>query len=177
MKDAESMLQITARDIAALTGGALVGGATGDEPGTGVAQIDSREVGPGDLFAAFLGENADGHDFLDAAHRAGAALSLVTEERGVPAVRVDDVRTALSLLAREQLGRARRETPRLVVLAVTGSAGKTGTKDLFGTILGAHGTTIAPAGSFNNELGLPLTVLRLGAQTRFLVLEMGARGI
>ena len=171
------MLQITARDIAALTGGALVGGATGDELVTGVAQIDSREVGPGDLFAAFLGENADGHDFLDAAHRAGAALSLVTEERGVPAVRVDDVRTALSLLAREQLGRARRENPRLVVLAVTGSAGKTGTKDLLGTILGAHGTTIAPAGSFNNELGLPLTVLRLGAQTRFLVLEMGARGI
>ncbi|NMA76653.1 MAG: UDP-N-acetylmuramoyl-tripeptide--D-alanyl-D-alanine ligase [Actinomycetales bacterium] len=171
------MLQITARDIAALTGGALVGGASGDELVTGTAQIDSREVGPGDLFAAFPGESVDGHDYLTSARASGAALALVTEDRGVPAVQVPDVRQALSVLAREQLGRAREENPELVVLAVTGSAGKTGTKDLLGTILGAHGSAIAPAGSFNNELGLPLTVLRISAETRYLVLEMGARGI
>ena len=171
------MLQITAREIAALTDGALVGGATGDELVTGTAQIDSREVGPGDLFAAFLGESVDGHDFLAAAQTSGAAITLVTEDRGVPAVQVDDVQRALSVLAREQLGRARRENAELVVLAITGSAGKTGTKDLLGTILGAHGPTVAPAGSFNNELGLPLTVLRISAETRYLVLEMGARGI
>ena len=171
------MLQTTARDIAALTGGDLVGGASGDELVTGIAQIDSREVSTGDLFAAFRGERVDGHEFLDAAHRAGAALSLVTEDRGVPAVRVADVREALSQLAHAQLDRAREENPQLVVLSVTGSAGKTGTKDLLGAILRASGPVVAPVGSLNNELGLPLTVLRLDAETRYLVLEMGARGI
>ena len=171
------MLQTTAREIAALTGGALVGGATGDELVTGTARIDSRDIEPGDLFAAFVGESVDGHDYLGTAQQSGAAISLVTEDRGAPAVRVDDVGDALSELARVQLERAREESPDLVVLAVTGSAGKTGTKDLLGTILGAQGPTVAPVGSFNNELGLPLTVLRLTAQTRFLVLEMGARGI
>jgi len=171
------MLQITARDIAALTGGTLVGGATGDELVTGIARIDSRDVTPGDLFAAFRGEHVDGHDYLEAARTAGAALSLLSEDRGVPGVQVDDVREALSALARAQLERARTENPDLMVLAATGSAGKTGTKDLLGTILSAQGPTIAPAGSLNNELGLPLTVLRLAADTRFLVLEMGARGI
>lgn len=171
------MLQTTARDIAALTGGDLVGGASGDELVTGIAQIDSREVSTGDLFAAFRGEHVDGHEFLDAAHRAGATLSLVTEDRGVPAVRVADVREALSQLAHAHLDRARQENPQLVVLAVTGSAGKTGTKDLLGAILRASGPVVAPVGSLNNELGLPLTVLRLDAGTRYLVLEMGARGI
>ena len=171
------MLHITTREIAEITGGSLVGGASGDEQVTGAARIDSREVGEGDLFAAFLGEHVDGHDYLDAARTAGAAAALVTEDRGTPAVRVADVRDALSALARAQLERARTENPDLVVLAVTGSAGKTGTKDLLGTILSAAGETIAPAGSLNNELGLPLTVLRLTSATRFLVLEMGARGI
>ena len=171
------MLHITTREIAEITGGSLVGGASGDEQVTGAARIDSREVGEGDLFAAFLGEHVDGHDYLDAARTAGATAALVTEDRGTPAVRVADVREALSALARAQLERARTENPDLVVLAVTGSAGKTGTKDLLGTILSAAGETIAPAGSLNNELGLPLTVLRLTSATRFLVLEMGARGI
>jgi UDP-N-acetylmuramoyl-tripeptide--D-alanyl-D-alanine ligase len=171
------MLQITTREIAEITGGTLVGGATGDEQVTGTARIDSREVTAGDLFAAFGGEHVDGHDYLDAARTAGATAALVTEDRGTPAVRVADVLEALSALARAQLERARAENPELVVLAVTGSAGKTGTKDLLGTILSAAGETIAPAGTFNNELGLPLTVLRLTAETRFLVLEMGARGI
>ena len=171
------MLHITTREIAEITGGSLVGGASGDEQVTGAARIDSREVVEGDLFAAFLGEHVDGHDYLDAARTAGATAALVTEDRGTPAVRVADVREALSALARAQLERARTENPDLVVLAVTGSAGKTGTKDLLGTILSAAGETIAPAGSLNNELGLPLTVLRLTSATCFLVLEMGARGI
>ena len=171
------MLHITTREIAEITGGSLVGGASGDEQVTGAARIDSREVGEGDLFAAFLGEHVDGHDYLEAARTAGATAALVTEDRGTPAVRVADVREALSALARAQLESARTENPDLVVLAVTGSAGKTGTKDLLGTILSAAGETIAPAGSLNNELGLPLTVLRLTSATRFLVLEMGARGI
>ncbi|WP_299299835.1 UDP-N-acetylmuramoyl-tripeptide--D-alanyl-D-alanine ligase [uncultured Brachybacterium sp.] len=171
------MLQITARELAALTDGTLVGGATGEELVTGTAQIDSRDVTPGDLFAAFRGEHVDGHDYLETARAAGAALALVTEDRGLPAVQVQDVQSALTALAHAQLERAREENPELVVLAVTGSAGKTGTKDLLGTILSTHGPTVAPAGSFNNELGLPLTVLRLTSETRYLVLEMGARGI
>ncbi|HJB12021.1 MAG TPA: UDP-N-acetylmuramoyl-tripeptide--D-alanyl-D-alanine ligase [Candidatus Brachybacterium merdavium] len=170
------MLETTAREIAEITGGRLVGGATGDERVTGDARIDSRSVATGDLFAAFVGERADGHDYLEAAREGGAVLSLVSREAQMPGVLVEDVGRALSELARAQLSRARQEHPALTVLAVTGSAGKTGTKDLMGRILGDIAPTIAPVGSFNNELGLPLTVLRLRPETRFLVLEMGSRG-
>ncbi len=171
------MLTITAREIADLTGGLLTGGADGSERVSGCAVIDSREAGAGDLFAALPGSRVDGHDYVSSAVAGGAALSLVSREVEHPAVLVDDVQEALSVLARAQLERARRENPDLVVLAVTGSAGKTGAKDLIGLVLAAEGETIAPAGSLNNELGLPLTVLRLRETTRFLVLEMGARGI
>ena len=175
------MLETTSREIAGITGGRLVGGATGEERVTGQARIDSREVAAGDLFAAFDGEHADGHDYLAAAAGRHAALALVaretTGEHAVPAVLVEDVGAALSALAHAQLERARAERDDLVVLAVTGSAGKTSTKDLLHTVLSAAGPTVATQASFNNELGLPLTVLRLGADTRFLVLEMGARGV
>ncbi|MDO5661467.1 MAG: UDP-N-acetylmuramoyl-tripeptide--D-alanyl-D-alanine ligase [Brachybacterium sp.] len=176
------MLPTTAARIAEITGGSLVGGADGTETVDGSARVDSRLIGPGDLFAAFDGERTDGHAHARAARDAGAPLALVSRDVDVPAVRVDDVRDALGALARVQLERARAErTDRgaapLVVIAVTGSAGKTGTKDLLADLLGTTGETIAPIGSFNNELGLPLTVLGLTSGTRFLVLEMGARGI
>ncbi|MGY5763810.1 UDP-N-acetylmuramoyl-tripeptide--D-alanyl-D-alanine ligase [Brachybacterium sp. DNPG3] len=171
------MLQTTAQEIADVTGGRLVGGADGDEIVSGAARIDSRGVAPGDLFAAFVGERTDGHEHVPAAVEAGATLALVSREIEQPAVLVEDVREALSALARAQLERARAENPELVVLAVTGSAGKTGAKDLLGLVLSDAGPTVAPAGSFNNELGLPLTVLSIDGSTRFLVLEMGARGI
>lgn len=175
------MLETTSRDIAGITGGRLVGGATGEETVTGEARIDSREVAAGDLFAAFDGEHVDGHGFLARAHAAGAALSLVSREtdgeQSVPAVLVADVGAALSALARAQLERARAEREDLVVLAVTGSAGKTSTKDLLRRVLGTAGEVVATHASLNNELGLPLTVLRLTPTTRFLVLEMGARGV
>lgn len=171
------MLAITAQEIADLTGGELIGGATGTEQVTGAARIDSRAVAEGDLFAAFHGENVDGHRFVGPARDAGAALALVTDAVDVPAVRVADVETALSDLARAQLASARARREDLRVVALTGSAGKTGTKDLLGALLREVGPTVAPAGSPNNELGLPLTVLSLTEDTRFLVLEMGARGI
>lgn len=170
------MLRTTAQEIADIVGGELIGGATGTQTVTGAARIDSRQVGPGDLFAAFDGEKVDGHCFVEAAREAGAALALVSRPVPGPAVLVDDVQDALADLARAHLERARREREDIVVFAVTGSAGKTGTKDLLGHLLSGLGATIAPAGSFNNELGLPLTVLSLDASTRFLVLEMGARG-
>lgn len=171
------MLTTTAQEIADTVGGRLIGGATGQETITGAARIDSRAVEPGDLFAAFVGEHADGHRFVGSAREHGAALSLVSAEVDTPAVLVEDVEEALARLAATQLERARTGTTPLTVLAITGSAGKTGTKDLLGLLLRPHGETIAPAGSFNNELGLPLTVLALRSTTRFLVLEMGARGI
>ena len=88
------MLQTTAREIADLTGGTLVGGATGDELVTGTAVIDSRDLEPGDLFAAFRGEHADGHDHLAAAQQTGAAIALVSEDRGTPAVQAEPVEVA-----------------------------------------------------------------------------------
>lgn len=171
------MLRTTAREIADVVGGRLAGGATGAETVTGRARIDSRLVEVGDLFAAFAGEHVDGADYAPAAHAAGAALILGTQDTGVPSVLVEDVEAALSALAHSQLDRARAARTDLVVLALTGSAGKTGTKDMIGEILAPLGPTVAPAGSHNNELGLPLTVLDIDEETRFLVLEMGARGI
>src|SRR5690606_5545648 len=121
------MLRVDAAEIARITGGTLVGGADGTETVTGRARIDSRAIETGDLFAAFAGEHVDGHRFAAAAHAAGAVLALVSEDVDVPAVKVADVEAALSALAREQLARARQLTPELQVVAITGSAGKTGT--------------------------------------------------
>ncbi len=168
------MIEMTLSEVAAVVGGTVaddVPGA-GDVVVTGAAFLDSREVVPGGLFAAFAGERADGHRFAAAAVAAGAAAVLGSRPVGVPAVLVGDVRDALQRLARELLARL----PDLAVVALTGSQGKTTTKDVLSAVLPAAGATVATAGSFNNELGLPLTVLRADAGTRFLVLEMGARG-
>ncbi|MET8676534.1 UDP-N-acetylmuramoyl-tripeptide--D-alanyl-D-alanine ligase [Streptomyces sp. NPDC004647] len=139
---------------------------------TGPVVIDSREVRPDSLFAAFQGEHADGHDFAQRAVEAGAAAVLAARPVGVPAIVVDDVEAALGALARavvERLG--------TTVVALTGSAGKTSTKDLIAQLLERRGPTVWPPGSFNNEIGLPLTALRADTGTRHLVLEMGARGV
>jgi UDP-N-acetylmuramoyl-tripeptide--D-alanyl-D-alanine ligase len=140
-------------------------------------------VGPGGLFVAFDGAKLDGHEFAAAARDAGAVAVLGTRpisarelaERPsvpVPTILVGDALAAIGALARAVLDRL----PDLTVVGITGSSGKTSTKDLIGQLLERLGPTIAPAGSFNNELGLPHTVLRADAGTRFLVLEMGARG-
>ncbi len=143
---------------------------------TGAAFLDSREPVAGGLFVAFSGEHADGHDFASAAVAGGAAAVLGSRPTGVPSVVVEDARAALQVLARVVLERLRAEGGPLVV-GITGSQGKTSVKDMLAAVLAAHGPTVATYGSFNNELGLPLTVLRADAGTRFLVLEMGARGI
>ena len=166
------MIALTLPEIAAVVGGRVV-----DDPDgvvvTGAATVDSREVEPAGLFAAFVGERSDGHDFAGAAVAAGAAAVLGSRATGHPTVLVDDPRDALAALAHHVLGRL----PEVTVLAVTGSQGKTSTKDLLAGVLAGHAETVATRGSFNNELGLPLTVLRAGPSTRFLLLEMGARGI
>ena len=126
---------------------------------------------------AFAGEHVDGHDYAMAAVEGGAAAVLGTRATGAPTVLVDDARVALQVLARAVLQRLREETIRLRVLAITGSQGKTTAKDMLARVLADAGATVATAGSFNNELGLPLTVLRADRKTCYLVLEMGARGV
>jgi UDP-N-acetylmuramoyl-tripeptide--D-alanyl-D-alanine ligase len=161
--------------IARITGGRVADDVPGaqDVVVTGPAFIDSRDVVPGGLFAAFLGAQADGHRYAAGAVEAGAAAVLGSRPVGVPAVVVDDPRAALQELARALLA----ELDDLTVVGLTGSQGKTTTKDLLAAVLAAAGDTVATQGSFNNELGLPLTVLRAEPATRHLVLEMGARGI
>ncbi|MFC8191839.1 UDP-N-acetylmuramoyl-tripeptide--D-alanyl-D-alanine ligase [Cellulomonas sp. NPDC057328] len=179
------MIALTAAEIAAATGGAL----SGTAPGTVVAGpvvVDSREVLPGGLFVALPGEHVDGHDFAAGAVAAGAALVLAARpldgpDGPLPCVVVPDVERALGDLARDVLARLREAAVEpggsgLRVVGVTGSVGKTTTKDLLAQLCGAAGPTVAPVRSFNNEIGLPLTVLRADEATRFLVLEMGASG-
>jgi len=167
------VIALTLGDIAGIVDGRL---APGTDPATTVtapAFLDSRELVPGGLFAAFDGESADGHDYAASAIEAGAAGMLGSRDVGVPGVLVPDVEAALGALAREVLLRL----PELTVIALTGSSGKTSTKDLLGQVLAGHAPTVFTEGSFNNEKGLPLTVLRADEDTRFLVLEMGARGL
>ena len=159
----------------------VVGGTLHGEPGagdvvvSGPVVIDGREAGEGSLFAAFVGERVDGHDHVDQAAAAGAVAVLGSRPTGLPTVVVEDVRAALQLLASYVVGRVRAEGD-LTVVALTGSQGKTSTKDLLAAVLGSAAATVATRGSFNNELGMPLTALRVEPDTRFLVLEMGARG-
>jgi UDP-N-acetylmuramoyl-tripeptide--D-alanyl-D-alanine ligase len=156
---------MTLQEIAEVVGGTVHGDPdlVVDAP----AFLDSRKAAPGGLFVAVVGEHVDGHEYA-----AGAHAVLGSRPIGAPTVVVGDPETALAALARHV---ARRLDA--TVLALTGSQGKTGTKDYLAQVLAAAGPTVATAGSFNNELGLPLTVLRADAGTEFLVLEMGARGI
>ena len=160
------MIPLKLSEIALLTGGVLHGE---DVVVTGPVEYDSRKMTEGGLFVAFVGSKVDGHDFVPAS-AAGVLGSRTTDK---PTVVVEDPRAALGLLARAVLDRL----PGLIVIGITGSSGKTSTKDMIGQLLARIGPTIAPPGSLNNELGLPYTVLQADAETRFLVLEMGARGI
>ncbi|MFI0432279.1 MAG: UDP-N-acetylmuramoyl-tripeptide--D-alanyl-D-alanine ligase [Candidatus Nanopelagicales bacterium] len=164
------MIDLTLAEVAAAVDGQLHG--DGSTVVTGIA-IDSRAISPGDLFVAFPGERSDGHDFAAAALASGAGAVMCQRVVAEPAVVVADPLAAVGMLATAVLARL----PQVTAVGVTGSSGKTSTKDLLAQILAPSGPTIAPVGSFNNELGLPLTALRSDADTRFLVLEMGARGI
>lgn len=167
------MIPLTLAEVAAATSGRLSGVADPQARVDGAVEVDSRRVGPGGLFVAVAGDRADGHHFAAGAVEAGAVAALTDRPLpGVPCVVVADTVVALGRLATAVLQRAP-----VTVAGVTGSSGKTTTKDLLASVLAAHGETVAPAGSFNNEVGLPLTVLRTTPTTRFLVLEYSARGI
>lgn len=178
------MIDFTAAEIAQITGGELAA-----NPHLTPASVvtDSREAGPGSLYVAKAGEQADGHDFIASAFAAGAVLTLaerlVTDESGLPypSVIVPDAVLAMGALAAAAVDRIRQaRTQRgdaFSVVGITGSAGKTTTKDLLAGILSAQGPTVAPQGSYNGEVGVPLTVFQATTDTRYLVIEMGATGI
>ncbi|WP_016906989.1 UDP-N-acetylmuramoyl-tripeptide--D-alanyl-D-alanine ligase [Streptomyces xiaopingdaonensis] len=166
------MIPLSLAEIAALTGGRQHDITESGREVTGPVVIDSRQAGPGSLFAAFVGEHVDGHEFAESARQAGAAGVLATRPPGGPAIVVDDVVRALGALARHTVAELGTR-----VVALTGSSGKTSTKDLLAQLLQRLGPTVWPEGSQNNEIGLPLTALRADRGTRHLVLEMGARGV
>ncbi|WNV89726.1 UDP-N-acetylmuramoyl-tripeptide--D-alanyl-D-alanine ligase [Umezawaea sp. Da 62-37] len=199
------MIQLSLAEIAEIVGGTLhvpehllVGSsaeAFAASTVTSSVEFDTRRIGPGSLFVALPGVRVDGHAFAAAAVEAGAVGVLAAREVDAPAVvvpPVDDahsrsvaltgdtdgsgaaVLAALAKLARYVTDRLSAEG--LVVVGVTGSSGKTSTKDLIAHLLEHLGTTVAPPGSFNNELGHPWTVLRATEDTRHLVLELSARG-
>ena len=167
------MIPLTLADVAQAVGGRL----TGADPATvvtGPVEYDSRRVEPGGLFVAFPGEQVDGHDYAAGAYAAGAVAVLGTRAvDAVPVVVVDDALSAMAALAQTVTARL----PELTIVGLTGSSGKTTTKDMVAQLLTGLGPTIAPAGSLNNELGYPYTVLKSTTDTRYLVLELGARGI
>ncbi|MCW2785722.1 MAG: murF [Marmoricola sp.] len=171
------MIAMTLAEIAEVVAGVLGDPADAATVVRGPAFLDSRAPEPDGLFLAIAGEHVDGHDFAAGAVAGGAAAVLGSRPTGVPTVLVEDVETAVQLLAAHVLRELRLASPVLQVVAVTGSQGKTTVKDMLAVVLAAAGPTVATYGSFNNELGLPLTVLRADPGTRFLVLEMGARGI
>jgi UDP-N-acetylmuramoyl-tripeptide--D-alanyl-D-alanine ligase len=168
------MREITAADLAALVGARLVG-----DPNAVIGPevvIDSRQVSPGCLFVALPGERVDGHDYVAAAAEAGAGGVLVSRElaTGLPQLVVADTAAGLAQLATAVV--SRRVADGMISVGVTGSSGKTSTKDLIAQVLAQTGPTVAPVGSANNEIGAPLTALRVDADTRFLVSELGSRG-
>lgn len=178
------MIALTAAEIADITNGRLAA-----DPGIVPASVvtDSREAAAGSLYVAKPGENADGHAYVGAAFERGAVLALTERDvsdddgRPYPAVVVDDAVIAMGALAAESVRRIRAERAAkgepFTVIGITGSAGKTTTKDLLAGILSRAGATVAPQGSYNGEVGVPLTVFGADAGTRYLVIEMGATGV
>lgn len=192
------MIDLTIAQIAEIVGGRLAdisAEEAADTRITGTVEFDSRAVTPGGLFLALPGARSDGHDFAAAAVQAGAAAVLAARPVGVPAVVVDPTPEAtdrgagvlehdadgsgaavLAALARLAAAvAAELAEGGLTIVGITGSSGKTSTKDLVAAVLAPLGEVVAPPGSFNNELGHPWTVLRATRSTDFLVLEMSAR--
>lgn len=193
------MIDLTIAEIAAIVGGRLADISPEQAAATrvtGTVEFDSRAVGPGGLFLALPGARSDGHDFAAAAVEQGAVAVLAARPVGAPAIVVEPAAPSavdgtasvleydtdgsgaavLAALARLAAAVAARLVDGgLTIVGVTGSSGKTSTKDLLAAVLTPLGEVIAPPGSFNNELGLPWTVLRATESTDYLVLEMSAR--
>ena len=173
------MISTSLSHLADVLGGRLVvrGTDTPDTTVSGDVDTDSRLIEPGGIFVAKPGEATDGHLFVAAAVERGAALAIVERELddAVSQIVVADAVAALSDLARDVVGRVRAGGD-LRIVGITGSNGKTTTKNLLARILSDEGDTVSPRASFNNEVGAPLTMLRVTDDTRYLVSEFGASG-
>jgi UDP-N-acetylmuramoyl-tripeptide--D-alanyl-D-alanine ligase len=165
------VIELSLAEIAGIVGGRLVG-ADPDRTVSGKVEFDSRKLVAGDLFLAIAGAKVDGHDYAEAAVAAGAVAVLASRPVPVPSILVADPIEAITALARAV-------APRLGanIIGITGSSGKTSTKDLLAQVLAGAGNTVATPASFNNELGYPYTVLLADSDTRYLVLETSARGV
>lgn len=173
------MVPMSVEEIAKAVDGRLV---AGDGPAIEATETvtDSRQAGSGAVFVAIKGERVDGHGFVDKVADQGAAAAIVDHEVActtMPQIVVEDTVAALGLLAKHNIDRRRQLPGAFDLIGLTGSVGKTTTKDLLSALLSTLGPTVAPIGSFNNEIGLPLTALRVNADTRFFVAEMGANHI
>jgi UDP-N-acetylmuramoyl-tripeptide--D-alanyl-D-alanine ligase len=166
------MISLTVREIASVVSGTVFN-LDLDMVITEYPVIDSRQATAGTFFVALQGENVDGADFVESAISLGSTFSLTRRESQSPSIVVDDPQQALVKLATY----ARIKSTECVFIGITGSQGKTTTKELVGNVLMSAGETVIPAGSFNNEIGLPLTILRCTDTTKFCVLEMGARHV
>ena len=166
------MIPMSLAEVAAAVGGKLSETADPEAEVTGGVEYDSRKAGPGGLFLALPGERVDGHDFAAAARDRGAVAVIASREVDAPAIYVDDGLAALAALA----GHAARRSE-AAVIGVTGSNGKTSTKDLLGQLCSRLGPTVHTEANFNNELGHPYTVCQVEPDTEYLVLELAARGL
>jgi UDP-N-acetylmuramoyl-tripeptide--D-alanyl-D-alanine ligase len=164
------MIKLTLNQIAQIVGGEVLN-TDGLQTTSAFPVINSSQATSKTFFAAFVGANVDGHDYVQEAITNGAQFALVSKDCTSPAIRVNDVRKALRDLAIY----VRNELVNLQVIGITGSQGKTTTKDLLRHILSVSGETIAPEESLNNELGVPLLILRCSEATKFCIVEMGAR--
>lgn len=169
------MISLTAQEVSKAVGGTLRGDPAAQV--TAGVETDSRLVQPGFLFVAKPGEVTDGHLFIEDAIANGATVALVEKyvESPVPQILVDDVVAALGKLASFVVQKVRNHHD-LKVIGVTGSNGKTSTKNMLRAALSPFGETVAPRKSFNNEVGAPLSMLLCTYETKFLIVEMGADG-
>ena len=162
------MITLLASQIASIVGGYLVGD---DVEIITAPVLHSARATRGSIFLAFSGENSDGHDFIGDAFARGSVLAITSRSVKERHIVVDDVAVALTTLAMF----VRSKLTTLIVIGITGSQGKTTTKDLLRHMLSQHGATVAPLGNYNNELGVPLTILECDLDTKFAIIEMGAR--
>lgn len=172
------MIELTLEQIASAVSGTIFRGSPSATI-SGAVQTDSREITKGGVFVAKLGEKEDGHKYVVDAMLSGAVLAIVSAplpDAEIDQIVVQDTIVALNALAEHVLNQV-RAGGELKVIGITGSNGKTSTKNLLAKMLEPLGETVAPIASFNNEVGLPITVLRITHHTKYLVLELGAAGI
>jgi UDP-N-acetylmuramoyl-tripeptide--D-alanyl-D-alanine ligase len=169
------VIPLSVAEVAAITFAQIIGSGNVSAKVSGLA-IDSRKVDQNDLFVALPGEHTDGHNYVLSALMSGAAAALTDRPiSGALCLVVESPLDAIGRLAGHVVGFLSARGMRVV--GITGSQGKTSTKDLLSQILERSGSTVSPFGNLNNEIGVPLTALRTNENTDYLVLEMGARGI